>query len=64
MVTQCVCYDVQFTDMKRVMEETGARTVEELQTHIEFGENCQLCLQYVRKMMETGQTEFDVEWVG
>jgi len=64
MVTQCVCYDVQFADLKRVMAETGASTVEELQKHIEFGENCQLCLQYVQKMMETGQTEFDVEWTG
>lgn len=64
MVTQCVCYDVQFAALKRLIAETGVRTVEELQQHIEFGENCQLCLPFVQKIFETGQTEFDVEWIG
>jgi NAD(P)H-nitrite reductase large subunit len=61
MVTHCICFDVAFSELKRVIEETGSQTVQELHTHIQFGENCELCIPYVKKIFATGQTAFAVE---
>ena len=60
MVTKCVCYDILFSEMKRVAHQTGATTLEELQQHVEFGWNCQMCHPYVRLMLRTGRIAFDV----
>jgi len=38
----------------------GAKSVEQLQSHVEFGKNCGLCLPYVRLMLQTGKTSFEV----
>ena len=59
MVTHCVCYDIAFAELKRIAESTGARTVDELRQHAQFGENCQLCVPYVQQMLETGETAFE-----
>ncbi|MEF8817470.1 MAG: (2Fe-2S)-binding protein, partial [Salinibacter sp.] len=47
-----------FAALKTVAEETGADSIEDLQAHVTFGENCQLCHPYVDRMLETGQTVF------
>lgn len=60
IVNRCICYDVFFEKLKEVAEETGAQTIEELQEHIDFGLNCGMCVMYVAKMLETGDTEFKV----
>lgn len=39
-------------------DNTGASSIEALQENVNFGENCQLCHPYVRRMLETGQTVF------
>ena len=62
MVTHCVCFDVAFTELKRVIDATGARSLVELRAHVEFGENCGLCVPFVERIFETGETAFEVEW--
>jgi len=57
-IDRCYCYDQTFADLNEVAEETGAASVEALQEHVTFGENCQLCHPYVRRMLETGETCF------
>ncbi|WP_258096034.1 (2Fe-2S)-binding protein [Salinibacter sp. 10B] len=57
-IDRCYCYQQTFADLKTVAEETGADSVHALQSHVTFGENCQLCHPYVRRMMETGETVF------
>ncbi len=60
MVTQCLCYKVSFEKLKKIARKTGAASVEELQEHIVFGQNCRRCHPYVRLMLRTGQTELPV----
>ena len=57
-IDRCYCYEQTFADLKAVADETGADSVEGLQARVTFGENCQLCHPYVRRMLKTGQTVF------
>lgn len=57
-IDRCYCYEQTFSHLRNVVENTGASTIEELQEHVTFGENCQLCHPYVQRMLETGQTVF------
>lgn len=58
-IDRCYCYQQTFADLKAVADATGASTVEGLQQHVTFGENCELCHPYVRCMLDTGQTTFE-----
>ncbi|PSQ71783.1 MAG: (2Fe-2S)-binding protein [Bacteroidetes bacterium QH_8_67_23] len=58
-IDRCYCYEVRLARLKRVAEETGARSVVALQEHVEFGKNCRLCHPYVRRMLRTGETAFE-----
>ncbi|PSQ80675.1 MAG: (2Fe-2S)-binding protein [Bacteroidetes bacterium QS_1_63_11] len=58
-IDRCHCYDQTFAHLRDVAENTGASSIDELQAHVTFGENCQLCHPYVRRMFETGQTVFE-----
>jgi len=57
-ITRCVCYDKTFAELKRLADEHGCKTVEELQRYVEFGLNCKLCHPYVRRMLRSGETVF------
>jgi bacterioferritin-associated ferredoxin len=60
MVTHCICYGRSFLELKLIAEKHGVKSIEQLQDHIDFGLNCKLCHPYVKKMLETGQTKFEV----
>ncbi len=60
MVTKCVCFDIPFSTMKEVAAAHRSKTPEALQRHLHFGENCKLCRPYVEKMLETGETKFEI----
>lgn len=57
-IDRCYCYQQTFEDLKAIADATGADSVSRLQAHVTFGENCQLCHPYVRRMLETGETVF------
>jgi len=57
-IDRCYCYDQTFAHLKEVADANGADSIEALQAHVSFGENCQLCHPYVRRMLDTGQTVF------
>lgn len=57
-IDRCYCYDQTFAHLKEVADETNASSIEDLQKHVTFGENCQLCHPYVRQLLTTGQTVF------
>ncbi|MBX7150807.1 (2Fe-2S)-binding protein [bacterium] len=59
-VNRCVCENLTFEEMKKVVDRFHCKTVGELQTRIKFGVNCRLCLPYVEKMIATGETHFDI----
>ena len=58
-IDRCYCFEQRFEDLKAVAQDEGVQTVEALQEHVTFGENCQLCHPYVRRMLRTGETVFD-----
>jgi bacterioferritin-associated ferredoxin len=58
-IDRCYCYDQTFAHLRDVAEDEGVSSIEELQAHVTFGENCQLCHPYVRRMFKTGQTVFE-----
>jgi len=59
MVIKCVCSDILFSEMKKVAEKHSISNPDKLREYVTFGVNCKLCLPYVKKMLETGETEFE-----
>lgn len=57
-IDRCYCFGKTFAELKAVAERTGAATVEGLQQHATFGQRCQLCHPYVRRMLRTGEVVF------
>lgn len=57
-IDRCYCFQVTFAEMRDAAARHDAKTVEELQEHLEFGRQCKLCHPYVRRMLETGETVF------
>lgn len=57
-IDRCICFDRTFEALKDVADSESATSVEVLQKHIQFGEQCELCHPYVRRMLRTGETWF------
>ena len=57
-ISRCICFEVEFSSLRRIAEKTGAKSIEELQEHITFGKRCRLCHPYVKRMLKTGETVF------
>lgn len=60
MVTRCVCFGKKFSELKKIAKKHKVKTLEELQEYVTFGKNCTRCHPYVREMLKTGQTVFEV----
>ena len=58
-IDRCICFQKTFTELKELAGLHQIEELESLQEIVEFGENCQLCHPYVRKMLENGQTVFN-----
>ena len=63
MVTRCVCFDVSFAQMKKLIDAHDLRSIEELRAHIQFGEKCKLCAPFVERIFDSGETEFEVTFI-
>lgn len=59
-VKKCICFDVTFLEMKNIMKEKGITTIEELKEIKELAGNCKICVPYIKKMIQTGKTEFEI----
>jgi bacterioferritin-associated ferredoxin len=60
-VDRCVCTGKTFVELKKIAEEKGSQTVDDLRRHVVFGTGCQLCLPYVDGVIRTGETSF--RWI-
>ncbi len=58
-IDRCLCFEKQFKTLKDIADQGGSKTISELQCHIDFGMNCQLCHPYVNRMLKTGETVFN-----
>lgn len=59
-IIKCVCCDMTFEDMKKVMKMKNIHTIEELIEKKIVASNCRLCIPYITKMIDTGQTKFEM----
>jgi len=57
-IDRCFCFQRTFAELAEVASATGAETVVELQERVAFGQKCQLCHPYTRRMLRTGETVF------
>jgi NAD(P)H-nitrite reductase large subunit len=58
-VDRCVCFEVSFKTLKAHADETGC-DLDGLKARFGCGRGCGLCVPYLLKMLETGQTAFDL----
>jgi len=58
-IDRCYCFQKTFAELRSVSEDARASSVQELQEHVVFGQNCRLCHPYVRRMLRTGETRFN-----
>ena len=58
-VNRCICHHLMFTDLKQIAERDRL-SFDELIRRTRCCTGCGLCEPYVRLMMETGKTAFEV----
>lgn len=58
-IDRCICYNTTFEEMKSIMCENNIKTIDELRNIKPVSLNCKICLPYILKMIETGETEFN-----
>lgn len=56
-VTRCVCRGVPFRDALATAQLHGCATVADLQSHLDIGTGCGLCVSYMQRVLITGQPE-------
>ncbi len=59
-ITKCICYDTSFEDMKKIMKDNNLSTLEELKKFKTVADNCKLCVPYIDRMINSGETKFEV----
>lgn len=57
-VDRCRCHGKTFSALKQVANHLEINSLKELEAEVEFGQQCDLCRPYVRKMLKTGDVSF------
>lgn len=58
LINRCVCYNIKFSEVKKIMGENNLTTIDEVKNIIDVSKKCQLCRPYLERMLKTGETEF------
>ena len=58
-VDRCVCFDVTFGELDAYARETSC-DLDGLSARFGCGRGCGLCIPYIRRMLETGETSFEL----
>ncbi len=56
-VDRCVCFSVTFRTLRDYAQQHRCG-LDELQARFGCGRGCGLCIPYIRRMLETGETSF------
>ncbi len=59
-IIKCICHGTTFARLRKISESEKLFSIEKLQRRATFAENCRRCVPYIKLMLETGQTEFDL----
>ncbi|HEY9840743.1 MAG: (2Fe-2S)-binding protein [Candidatus Sericytochromatia bacterium] len=57
-IDRCICFDKSFAELSQIARAHGITTLPELQSKVIFGQKCQLCHPYVKRMLRTRETVF------
>lgn len=60
-IDRCICHKITFSDIKKIANEKGYSTIEELQKANISSTNCKLCKPYVKEMLRSGKTSFPIK---
>ena len=60
MVEKCICFNKSFNELMEIADTNHCKSISELKEYVIFGENCQLCLPYVKEMLKSGMVIFKV----
>lgn len=55
-MVRCVCADITFAEI----QASGVKTLADAALWFGAGEGCGLCRPYLKRMFETGETEFPI----
>jgi bacterioferritin-associated ferredoxin len=56
-VTRCVCRNVSFVDALEIARSNGCASVRDLQSLLDLGSGCGLCVPYMQRVLITGLTD-------
>jgi bacterioferritin-associated ferredoxin len=59
-VRACICYPHSFQTLLRMARQYQWQTVEEITEAVQCGSGCGSCRPYLKRMLETGETAFEV----
>ena len=59
-VNRCICHDVPFTDLWAMLQDDPKPTLHELARRTGCGTGCGMCVPYIKRMMESGETDLPV----
>lgn len=59
-VRACLCYPHTFAELKLLAEQNDWQTAADITTAVGCGSGCGLCRPYLARMLETGETAFDI----
>lgn len=57
-IDRCVCHDVPFGEVVQWSKSTGCRSVDEAAREFKCTTSCGMCMPYVERALETGQSVF------
>ena len=58
---RCQCSGMTFDQIKQAAQQMNIRSVKGLRNRLPMGAYCSGCAPFVREMLKTGQTVFEVE---
>ncbi len=59
-VTKCVCNNISFEEMKTFAVRNEIQSIEGLVNVLQVATNCRLCVPFIKKMLATGETKFEI----
>ncbi|MEX0944788.1 MAG: (2Fe-2S)-binding protein [Balneolaceae bacterium] len=57
-VDRCICHNITFKEIKKIAEEQGLTSLEEIQIEKIASSKCKMCEPYVKEVLKSGKTSF------
>ena len=57
-VDRCICHNITFVKLKRLANEKGLKSIDEIRENGLASSKCKLCEPYIKTLLKTGETSF------